>query len=63
MLIREPVPDFAARKEVKIRIPAYIHVRLHSVKILTGREMGDVVTEALERYFAVREANVSAIRP
>lgn len=48
--------NFATRKEVKVRIPAYIHVRLHSVKILTGREMGDVVTEALEKYFANREA-------
>lgn len=55
MLIREPIPNFDARKEVKVRIPAYIHVRLHSVKILTGREMGEVVTEALEQYFADRE--------
>ncbi|MHB8586743.1 MAG: hypothetical protein ACYDDF_13030 [Thermoplasmatota archaeon] len=39
------------RKEVKVRIPVYLHVRLHSLKILTGREIGDVVTEALTTYF------------
>jgi hypothetical protein len=50
--VQVPTPDdLGARKEVKIRIPAHLHVQLHSVKILTGREIGDVVTEALEVYF------------
>lgn len=37
---------------MKVRIPVTQHVKLHSVKVLTGKRIGDTVTEALERYFA-----------
>ena len=39
-------------KEVKIMIPVNQHIRLHSVKVLTGKPISDTVTEALEQYFA-----------
>lgn len=38
-------------KEVKVRIPASCHVRLQAVKILTGKQISETVTEALREYF------------
>jgi len=42
-------------KEVKVKIPVHYHVRLHSMKVLTGKQISDAVTEALDAYFAIRE--------
>lgn len=42
--------DYA--KEVKVKIPVGYHVKLHSVKVLTGKAISDAVTEALDLYFA-----------
>lgn len=52
MLISDPKPDRDRDKEVKVKIPVSYHVRLHSMKVLTGKAISDAVTEALEAYFA-----------
>ena len=51
MLIHEPKGDPNRDKEVKVKIPISYHVRLHSMKVLTGKPISDTVTEALEAYF------------
>ena len=52
MLIHEPkATDPTRAKEVKVKIPVSYHVRLHSMKVLTGKPISDAVTEALEAYF------------
>ncbi|MCA1813635.1 MAG: hypothetical protein LC624_06755 [Halobacteriales archaeon] len=38
-------------KEVKVKIPINYHIKLHSMKVLTGKAISDTVTEALEAYF------------
>lgn len=52
MMIREKKPDTARSKEVKVIIPVDHLVRLHSMKVLTGKHISDTVTEALDAYFA-----------
>lgn len=51
LLISDPKPDANRAKEVKVKIPMSFHVRLHSMKVLTGKPISDAVTEALEAYF------------
>lgn len=51
MLINAPKNDPRRAKEVKVKIPMDHHVRLHSMKVLTGKAISDTVTEALEAYF------------
>lgn len=51
MLISDPKPEAPREKEVKVKIPVSYHVRLHSMKVLTGKPISDAVTEALEAYF------------
>ena len=44
-------------KEVKVRIPINYHIKLHSMKVLTGKQISDTVTEALQEYFSgIRDA-------
>lgn len=52
MLIREPKIDPSREKEVKVKIPVSHHIRLHSMKVLTGKQISDAITEALDAYFA-----------
>lgn len=54
MLIREPKQDPARAKEVKVKIPVSHHIKLHSMKVLTGKQISDAITEALDAYFAAR---------
>ncbi|MEA3200686.1 MAG: hypothetical protein QOE90_2114 [Thermoplasmata archaeon] len=54
MMIREPKPDPTRAKEVKVKIPVSHHIRLHSMKVLTGKQISDAITEALDVYFASR---------
>ena len=56
MLIREAKPDTHRSKEVKVVIPVDHLVRLHSMKVLTGKHISDTVTEALNEYFARQNA-------
>lgn len=51
MLIKDPRPDLDRVKEVKVKIPISMHIKLHSIKVLTGKQISDAVTEALEVYF------------
>ncbi|HUR67757.1 MAG TPA: hypothetical protein VM370_00800 [Candidatus Thermoplasmatota archaeon] len=39
-------------KEVKVKIPVSHHIKLHSMKVLTGKQISDAITEALDAYFA-----------
>ena len=49
----QPEEDVWAReKEVKVKIPMGHHVKLHSVKVLTGKPISEAVSEALDLYFA-----------
>lgn len=57
MMIREPKPDPARAKEVKVKIPVSHHIKLHSMKVLTGKQISDAITEALDAYFAAQNAN------
>ena len=51
--IHEPAKSDESRtKEVKVKIPIGHHVKLHSMKVLTGKQISDAVTEALDAYFA-----------
>lgn len=59
MLIREPKEDPNRAKEVKVKIPVNYHIKLHSMKVLTGKPISDAVTEALEAYFATRPYDLS----
>jgi hypothetical protein len=52
VLIKEPGDETSGRsRELKVKIPLTYHVRLHSMKIMTGRPISSVVREALDRYF------------
>jgi hypothetical protein len=39
-------------REMKVKIPLRLHVSLHSLKLLSGRQISDIVTEALTTYMA-----------
>ena len=39
-------------KFLKVRLRADTHVKLHSLKILTGKSISDTVDEALARYLS-----------
>ena len=54
MIIHEPKPDTSRAKEVKVKIPVSHHIKLHSMKVLTGKQISDAITEALDAYFASR---------
>ena len=38
-------------KEIKVRIPLDYHVKLHTVKVVSGIPISDTVKAALEGYF------------
>ena len=54
MMIREPRIDAGRAKEVKVKIPVSHHIKLHSMKVLTGKQISDAITEALDAYFATQ---------
>jgi hypothetical protein len=39
------------KKELKVRIPAAMHMRLHGLKIMSDKSISAAVTEALDVYF------------
>ena len=52
MLIREPSPDHLdERRELRVKVRARYHVKLHSLKILRRAEMNAIVEAALDDYF------------
>ena len=42
-------------KDVRVRIPVNYHLRLHEIKILEGKGMGEALAEALDLYFSKAE--------
>ena len=48
------MPD--AEKELKVRLPLPLHVKLHTVKVMEGQSIQTTVREALDAYFRAREA-------
>lgn len=42
--------DLAEDKQLKVKLPLRLHLRLHSVKVLTGQNISDQVAEALAKY-------------
>lgn len=47
-------------KEVKMRIPIAHLIRLHGLKLLSGQNISETVTKALEVYFAQTDAEREA---
>ncbi len=50
MRIKEGDRDLSEPKTLKVSIPARLHLRLHSLKILTGTTISDTVEDALSAY-------------
>lgn len=38
-------------REMKVRIPSDFYMKLHSLKLLTGTQISEAVTDALQLYF------------
>lgn len=54
----EPAPrKLEGVREMKVKIPLRLHISLHSLKLLSGRQISDIVTEALQNYLATTAAN------
>lgn len=47
-------------KEVKVKLPVGILIKLHGLKLLKGQNISDTVTTALERYFHADAQPVAA---
>lgn len=47
--------DLDEDSTVKITIPKRLHIKLHSKKVLTGMQISEIATEALEAYFEDEE--------
>lgn len=43
--------DLEESKTLKVTLPAELHLRLHSMKILSGQTISGTVEEAVERFF------------
>jgi hypothetical protein len=39
------------------------HIKLHSMKVLTGKQISDAITEALDVYFATRGVEETLTMP
>lgn len=48
---RPPRPADEAR-EIKVRLPAEFHIKLHTLKVLRGQPLSETVQIALAQYFA-----------
>jgi len=49
---RKKPASMADDKEIKVRIPLDYHIKLHTVKVVSGVPISDTVKAALEDYFA-----------
>jgi hypothetical protein len=43
-------------KEIKVRIPLDYHIKLHTVKVISGTPISDTVKNALDDYFKAMAA-------
>lgn len=48
-------PDMAEAREIKVKLPVSLHIKLHGIKITRHRSISQVVLEALEEYFRKME--------
>lgn len=46
---------------VKLQIPKRQHLRLHCLKILTGKTMSEIATEALDRHFEASDLDEEVV--
>lgn len=53
----EPKKSESEIREMKVRIPSDYYMKLHSLKLLTGKQISEAVTEALEMYFKEESFN------
>lgn len=44
--------DLEESKTLKVTLPASMHLKLHSLKVLTGTNISDTVQEAVEDHLA-----------
>ena len=56
MAASPPASGSIRLKELKVRIPVNQHVRLHTIKLSKGVTIGEVVSEAIERYLAAEDS-------
>lgn len=66
MNLDTPPRNLDGVREMKVKIPLRLHISLHGLKLLSGRQLSDIVTEALTAYMseqaAQREENGPAAR-
>lgn len=60
MMIREAKREPREAKDLKVRIPVDQHVRLHAMRVMTGKGISDAVIEALDAYFAEHQQDAAA---
>ena len=48
-------PDMTEAREIKVKLPVSLHIKLHGIKITRHRSISQVVLEALEEYFKKME--------
>jgi hypothetical protein len=48
---RKKPAQLSDAKEIKVRIPLDYHIKLHTVKVVSGVPISDTVKVALEQYF------------
>lgn len=51
MMIRDHEPDMDQSKTLKVTLPTRMHLKLHQLKILAGKNISTTVEEALDEYF------------
>ena len=61
MNLEPPAKSLDGVREMKVKIPLRLHVSLHSMKLLSGRQISDIVTEALVAYLAERRPASAAM--
>lgn len=61
MRIKNADKDLSEPKTLKVSLPARLHLKLHSLKILSGTTISDTVEEALDEYFEERNADEAAV--
>ncbi|HLE47867.1 MAG TPA: hypothetical protein VI818_06180 [Candidatus Thermoplasmatota archaeon] len=44
-------PNLNEAREIKVKLPVSLHIKLHGIKITRHRSISQVVLEALEEYF------------
>lgn len=56
MMIEDEASDSNGRKEMKVKVPTEYQLKLHSMKVLTGKQISTAVTEAIELWFEEQDA-------